>query len=136
MLIPQGVPVAALDFTGQGEGGQRLSTVVGEGKIAYPDDPAREAIAIEAGDYVRIGGLTSFYIDRLDWLTQRQVLRLQAHGQVDELRVGGQGATRDLRLTWFDSLQGFARLLAWLGFVGLVGRNAFAVWKKWRDIEE
>jgi len=135
-LIPQGVPVAALDFTRQGEGGQRMSTVVGEGKIAYPNDPAREAIAIEAGDYVHIGGWTSFYIDRLDWLTQRQVLRLQAHGQVDELRVRGKGATRDLRLTWFDSLQGFPRLLAWLAFVGMVGRNAFAVWKKWKEIEE
>lgn len=132
-LVPAGVRVAELDFTRLDAEGRRLSTLVGAGRITYPDDLAQKEMAVEAKDYVRIAGMQDFRIKTLEWRPEHGELRLRAQGQAGELRVGPEGAGRDARLTWFASLSGSPALVALFGILVWVFPTTVAGWKLWKE---
>lgn len=100
------IPVSAVDFTRQGPTGERRSTLIGPGSLAYPDLPAKGKVDLAPGEFVSIDGLERARIEALGITREagRVALRLRLDAVASWARVGVPGQPRDARLSWFDWL--------------------------------
>lgn len=101
------VPVSDLDFTRQGPTGERRSTLIGPGSLAYPDLPAKGKVELAAGEFVSVGGIEQARIESLGVNSEagRVGLGLILAATASQVRVGFEGQPRDARLSWFDWLR-------------------------------
>jgi TIR domain len=126
-LLPAPLRVSALDLAAQGPLGEPLSTVSGEGRIAYVGLEAAKGIDVKTGDFVVFRDLQNFYIRSVDFQPEPGMLRLLAGGVAGSLQSGPAGGIQERALTWFDwlwqqprSVQLFA-LVVWLFPTTLAG---------------
>jgi hypothetical protein len=134
-LFPsESIPVTALDFTRQVEGGDRVSSVVSAGEISYPDFPSVSKAAFRPPDLVNLDKLQGFWIQAIGLDPAIRALRLQLSGTADYLKTGSEGYTKDHRLTAFDVLWDKPVMIAVLGVLGWLLPTALAGYGMVREV--
>ena len=106
------IPISAIDFSRQDELGNRVSALVGEGRIGFAEDPQVAPHALQATDVVSLADLEQFHIRRITADPARKGLQLQMDGIAGDVTTRSGNASRDHRLTAFDVLMRRPMLLA------------------------
>jgi hypothetical protein len=118
-LFPsESIPVTAIDFERQGEGGDRVSSVVSRGEILYPEFTAVAKAAFKPPDFVGLDALEGFRIEQIGLDPEIRGLRLRLSGTAGFIRTGSQEYSKDHRLTAFDVVRGKPVMIAIIGVVG------------------
>jgi hypothetical protein len=113
LLFSEGaIPISAIDFSRQDELGNRVSALVGEGRIGFLEDPQAASHSLRASDVVLLADLERFHIRRITVDPGRKGLQLQMDGRAGVVTTRSGNAKRDHRLTAFDVLKRRPTLLA------------------------
>lgn len=129
-LLSRGLPITSIDLLTQDVDGEWLSTLVGEGKLSYPD---RELTAtLVAGEFLAVEGLRDFQLSRVDLDPQGGPLHISLEGTAQQIRSGPKGQARDHRLSLYDRwVRGHLvqSLAAWMtGWIALA-LTLFELWQ-------
>ncbi len=112
-----GIPVTALDFTRQGEMGNRVTTLMEGGQITYPEYPAIAKASFTASDFIGLDRLEKFRIEEIALDPEHKGMRFRLSGVAGHIRTGSRAFSRDHRLTRFDTLRQNVKLTALFGIV-------------------
>jgi hypothetical protein len=105
------IPVTALDFTRQIPQGLRVTSLLKEGEITYPDHPEIEKVVFKASDFIGLDHLDEFYVERLELDRENGGIHLNLVGVAGHLRTGSLGASIDHRLTLYDVVSHSPRMV-------------------------
>ena len=130
------IPVDTVDFTRQGSAGERLSSLVGEGSLAYPDFPFKEPLKIAANEFISLTGLEKARIASLGVanMHERAGLKLTLDAVARVMRIGTPEHPRDVRLTWFDWLWHQPMLRIFFAIVVWFFPTTLAGYKLWQEL--
>jgi hypothetical protein len=133
-LLSRDLPVKAFELLDQDTDGAWRSTLAGEGRLRYPDQPWELSLTLRAGEFLGVDGLRDFRLTRLDLVRKGGPLRLTLDGYAQKVRSGPQGLARDLRLSLYEQwVRGrvVQSLVAWVsGWIAL----ALGVEELWRRV--
>ncbi|HMH48619.1 MAG TPA: toll/interleukin-1 receptor domain-containing protein [Candidatus Acidoferrum sp.] len=107
------VPITAIDFTHQDDLGRRVSAVVAEGQLSYPDRPGAPPWMVRSGDIVTLERLQRFHIRRIAVDPARRGVKLDLEGIAGRVTTQQKYASTDHRLSLLGSL---TRKPGWVGF--------------------
>ncbi|MFN0301333.1 MAG: toll/interleukin-1 receptor domain-containing protein [Burkholderiales bacterium] len=135
--------IASLDFESQGRNNERVSTVVGAGRIAYSDAEGLKPIEVNKDHFVVLRAIDrgdrAFYLRRLQYVAgpdlESAMIHVTAGGSVASLVSGPAGAIRGRTLTWFDYASHQPLWAQLLALVGLVFPTTVAGWKLWKELK-
>ena len=82
------IPIRCIELLSLNQDGELESSLVGEGEVSYPDLPKKDKLSFSGSNYVWLGEISGFRIDRLSLDAQRQGIRVHASGRAPHLRVG------------------------------------------------
>lgn len=113
IIRPAAFEIDQLELLDQDPAGSPISSIRTGGTIRYPKYPERPAATVNAGDFLTLGDLKTFYLREVAFTQQEENLRLKFQGVAGKARIGpGEGSMRDLRLTQFDVLWSNQKLIA------------------------
>jgi hypothetical protein len=130
-----GIPVTSLDFTSQDKTGNRITSLVGDGEISYPDYPEIKRVSFKSPDYIRLDRLEKFNIETITLDSEHEGIRLRLHGITGHLGTGSHEFQRDHRLTCFDSLRQNPRLMALVSILVWMVPTAVGGYKMYRELK-
>lgn len=141
-IFPSGISITKLDFIWEDSvQGQKVmkTALVEEGEISYPAYPNIEPISFAASNFVFLGKLDTFQINKVAYDPEHKGIKIRLNGLVEEpLTIYPQGfpdKVRDYRLTHADTIaqaskfrQVMFEILLWLipiitGVVGIMTIN-------------
>jgi len=129
------IPVTSLDFTSQDKTGNRITSLVAEGEISYPDYPEIKRVSFKSPDYIRLDRLEKFNIETITMDSEHEGIRLRLHGITGQVRTGSHEFQRDHRLTCFDSLRQNPRLMALVSILVWMVPTAVGGYKMYRELK-
>jgi len=129
------LPITKLELFDRDEAdGELRSTLVGDGRLHYPDQPWEQPLTLRAGEFLAVEGLRDFRLARLDLVRQDGPLRLTLDGFAQKVRSGPRGLARDHRLSLYEQwVHGrlVQTLIAWItGWLAL----ALGLEELWRRV--
>jgi TIR domain len=105
------IPIAALDLTREDGLGNRVSAVVAESHLSYPDSPAAAPQPIPESDAIGLDRLRRFQVRRITLDPARRGMQLELEGIAGHVATSHGYVTKDHRLT---ALQVLKRRPGWL----------------------
>ena len=128
------IPVSTIDFTHQAVDGNRVTSLVDNGAMTYPDYPGIGEIPIRKGDFIGLDRLQRFQIEEMTLIPDKGI-ELQLNGIAEEIRLGSADFHRDRRLSRFDALWQMLPfqvigLLAWFFSTALMVSKFFSRLKR------
>jgi hypothetical protein len=96
--------VQAVHFRKQGVNGQLESAILGKGTVTYPEQPEAALQALERGDFLELGEEDPWLIEQLQLRPDGAGLEVRLVGKPREMILVSGGLTRDLRLTFLETV--------------------------------
>ena len=127
--------MTSLYFTSQDRTGNRITSLVAEGEISYPDGPQNERVSFRPPDFIGLDRLEKFNIETIELDSKHQGIRLRLHGIAGHVKTGSREFPRDLRLTRLDTLQQNPRLILFFSILVWVVPTAVGGYKKYRELK-
>jgi hypothetical protein len=130
------IPVTTIDFTRQGPTGERCSSLVGPGRLSYPDLPAKGSLDLETGELVSLDGLKGARIESLGVADAggQPGLTLALDGTAARIGIGTPEHPQDARLTWFDRVWAEPGLKALFAICVWLFPTTLAGWRLWGEL--
>jgi hypothetical protein len=110
MLSDQPITVSSLDFSRQGPTGQRVTALVEQGTLRYPDFEDLPVHTIPATDFVSIEPKKVLTIKHIMLLSDKPGLRFLLDGTAKHIQSGSAEFPIDHRLSKFDELRNNTKL--------------------------
>jgi hypothetical protein len=133
-LLPEPIRVSALDFTRRGANNGRVSTLVGEGKISYPDVPGEKSILVGKQDFLVVAINNEFSLRSVEFNQSAGRFVVKAGGVAASLRSGPDRLLRERSLNWFDWLRSRSWIAQGLAIVTWLSATVFAARKLFKDL--
>ena len=134
--IFSGIPVTTLDFTIQGELGERVSALTGKGIITFPDYPHLGSVSITKDDAIGLDHLDRFTIKQVSLSENGSGLHLVGDGMAKQIRTKtGQIPIQSRRLTAFDALWHNARLAVLFTIVAAIFSASLGAYRLWKEFK-
>ncbi len=131
------IPIATVDFTRQGPGGEHEGSLVAPGTLSYPDAPNKAPVAVSATDFVSLGPIEKARIKRVSVASDggRTGLKLTLDAVVAlGARIGTPEQPQDARLTWFDWIWDSPALRILFSIAGWLFPTSLAGYKLWQTL--
>ena len=107
------IPITAIDFSRQDALGRRVSAVVADGQLSYPDRPSAMPWTVRSADAIVLDRLQRFQIRRVAVDAARGGMRLDLEGIAGRVITQRAYGSTDHRLS---ALAGLTRKPGWWGF--------------------
>jgi hypothetical protein len=130
-----GIPVTALDFTRQDETGNRITALVRDGEISYPDYPKLGKIFVKASDFIGLDRLERFRIEQIALDREHQGIRFRLNGVTGHVRTGSAEFPKDHRLTRLDAIWQNPRVTGLLSLVAWALPTSVGAYKLYREVK-
>lgn len=104
VLSEEAIPIKAIDFSKQDDSGQAVTTLVGPGKLEFPDFSQFSAKTIAGSDFVHIEPYKILMINRITLLHDKPGLMFSLDGIAKTIQTGSNGSFIDHRVSLSDSL--------------------------------
>ncbi len=128
------VPITIVGYTRQDdETGVRLTTLVKDGEITYPDYPKFEKVSFKPPDFIGLDGLNKFSIDEIALDIKHKGIRFRLEGFAAHIRTGSPQFPKDHRLTSFDTLWGNPRLMVLWSIIVWLLPTTVGVYKLYKE---
>jgi hypothetical protein len=134
LFSPDGVAVDAIEVTRQGPLGKLESSITGKSEITFPDDPKADVITLNTADFVVLGALKRFRIEKIAVDPATHSVQLIAGGTAGVLRTGKEGFVQDRRITYFDRLWHNPQLILLFSIVVWVFPTTVAGYKLYKEV--
>jgi hypothetical protein len=134
VFSPDDIPVDAIDLTRQGSLGSVESSIVGTSEITYPDDPKVESVRLNSTQFLVLGDLKQFRIEKIDLDPSTHSLQLTAGGIAGVIRTGTAGFGQDRRLTYFDRLWHSSQLILLFSIAVWLFPTTVAGYKLYKEV--
>jgi hypothetical protein len=134
VFSPDDIPVDAIDLTRQGSLGRVESSIVGTSEITYPDDPKVESVTLNSTQFLAIGDLKQFRIEKIELDPSTHSLQLTAGGIAGVIRTGTAGFGQDRRLTYFDRLWHSSQLILLFSIAVWLFPTTVAGYKLYKEV--
>jgi hypothetical protein len=134
VFSPHGVGVDAIEVTRQGPLGKLESSITGKSEITYPDDPKADGIPLNTADFIVLGELKRFRIEKIELDPATHSMQLTAGGMAGVLRTGKEGFGQDRRITNFYRLWHSPQLILLFGIVIWVFPTTVAGYKLYKEV--
>jgi hypothetical protein len=134
MFSSDGVAVDAIEVTRQGPLGKLESSITGKSEITFPDDPKADAITLNTADFVVLGALKRFRIEKIVLDPATHSVQLIAGGTAGVLRTRKEGFVKDRRITYFERLWHNPQLILLFSIVVWVFPTTVAGYKLYKEI--
>lgn len=129
------IPVEALDFTRLNAKGEYETTVVRDGRISYPDYPEIEEVVLRGSDFVKLGKLNDFYIERIALDQDNNGIVFRLHGIAGYIKSGAHGFSKDHRLSAFDKLWNNPRLVILFSIIIWVFPTTVGAYRLFKELK-
>jgi len=126
-------PVVSMDFTKQDSSGGRVSALIGEGTISYPDYPHLGSVPLKEGEAIGLERLDKFTIERVALQPKGRGLKVVGYGLVKQVRSKRGNLPIEHHLTVFNAVWHTARpavLVTILAAILTTSLGAYRIWKR------
>jgi hypothetical protein len=127
-------PVDAIDLTRQSTLGSVESSIVAKSDITYPDDPKAETITLEPSQFLTLGNLKKFRIEKIELDASTHSLQLTADGIAGIIRTGTAEFPQDRRITYFDRIWHNPQLTLLFSIVVWIFPTTIAGYKLYKEV--
>lgn len=127
-------PVDAIDLTRQSALGSVESSIVGKSDITYPDDPKAETITLEPSQFLTLGNLKKFRIEKIELDTSTHSLHVIADGIAGIIHTGTAEFPQDRRITYFDRIWHNPQLTLLFSIVVWIFPTTIAGYKLYKEV--
>ncbi len=134
VFSPDEIPVDAIDLTRQSSLGSVESSIVGTSEIVYADDPKAERVALSPSQFLAVGDLKQFRIEKIELDPSTHSLQLTASGIAGVIRTGTAGFGQDRRLTYFERVWHNPELILLFGIAVWVFPTTVAGYKLYKEV--
>jgi hypothetical protein len=131
-----GIPVAAMDLSKQNLYGERVSALMGEGTITFPDYPDLiKEVSVNKDDAIGLEQLDQFTIKEITQSKQGGGLHLVGSGMAKQVRTKSGQIPIQRSLTALDALWHNARLAVLVTIIVTVFTTSLGVYRLWKEFK-
>jgi hypothetical protein len=116
LRIGNDISVASVDFTVLDDIGRRVSSIVDESAVSFPDSKLLPERRLTASEPLEIRDIKRALLREVRYDATRSLLIVSFEGEVGSLRTGFRGVTDDVRSNALSRLRNKQPLLLWLLF--------------------
>ncbi len=130
-----GIPVVTMDLTKQDSSGERISALIGQGTISFPDYPHLGTVPLNESEAVGLEQLDKFTIERVTVRPEGNGLNIVGHGLVKQVRTKRGEIPIQHSLTALDALWHNARLAVFVAIVSAVFTTSLGAYRLWKEFK-
>jgi hypothetical protein len=128
-------PVVAMDFTKQDPSGERVSALVGQGTIGFPDYPHLGSVPLNEGEAIGLERLDKFMIQRVTLQPGGGGMNVVGHGLVKQIRTRRGDIPIQHSLTALDALWHNSRLAVFVTIIATVFTTSLGAYRFWKEFK-
>lgn len=129
------IPVTTLDFTRQESSGERVSALIGEGTMTFPDYPHLGTVPIKKSEAIGLEHLDRFTIKEISLTAKASGMHLVADGMAKQIRTKDGQIPVQHRLTALDALWHNARLAVLFTIITAVFTISLGAYRLWKEFK-
>jgi hypothetical protein len=129
------IPVIAMDFTKQDPSGERVSALIGQGTIGFPDYPHLGSVPLKEGEAIGLERLDKFMIQRVTLLPGGGGMNVVGYGLVKQIRTKRGEIPIQHNLTALDAMWHNARLAVLVAIVSAVFTTSLGAYRLWKEFK-
>ena len=129
------VPVVTMDFTKQDRSGERVSALIGQGTITFPDYPHLGRVQLNEGEAVGLERLDKFTIQRVTLQPGGGGMNVVGYGLVKQIRTKRGDIQLQHSLPALDVLWHNARLAVFVAIVSAVFTTSLGAYRLWKEFK-
>jgi TIR domain len=129
------IPVTTLDFTKQESSGERVSALIGEGTMTFPDYPHLGTVPIKKNEAIGLEQLDRFTIQEISLTAKASGMHLVADGMAKQIRTKNGQIPVQHRLTALDALWHNARLAVVFTIITAVFTASLGAYRLWKEFK-
>jgi hypothetical protein len=137
-MVEETISVAEIDFDRQGSRGKRISTLITDGEIQYPDYRTILARTIPAGYALRVAPEVALQLLTLELtrIGDQTAILMKLGGEARTIRSGTRPSPTDYRLNRFDMLWNDPTLIAVFTVAAWIFATTVGVWNFWKELRK
>jgi hypothetical protein len=129
------MPVVTMDFTQQDPSGERVSALIGQGRITFPDYPHLGSVPLNDGEAVGLEGMDKFTIQRVTLQPDGEAFNVVGYGVVKQIRTKRGEIPIQHRLTALDALWHNAWLAVFVMIIASVFTTSLGAYRLWKEFK-
>jgi hypothetical protein len=133
--IFRGIPVVTLDFTKQDSSGERVSALIGQGAVSFPDYPHLGSVPLKEGEAIGLERLDKFMIQRVTLQPGGGGMNVVGYGLVKQIRTKRGDIPIQHSLTALDALWHHARLAVFVTIIATVFTTSLGAYRLWKEFK-
>jgi hypothetical protein len=129
------IPAVTMDFTKQDPSGQRVSALIGQGTVTFPDYPHLTHVQLNEGEAIGLERLDKFTIQRVTLQPGGGGMNVVGYGLVKQIRTRRGEIPIQHRLTALDALWHNARLAVFVTIIATVFTTSLGAYRLWKEFK-
>ena len=130
-----GIPVVTMDLSMQDSSGERVSALIGQGTVSFPDYPHLGHVQLTEGEAIGLERLDKFTIQRVTLQPGGGGMNVVGYGLVKQVRTKRGEIPIQHSLTALDALWHNARLAVFATIIVTVFATSLGAYRLWKEFK-
>lgn len=129
------IPVVSMDFTKQDASGERVSALMGQGTISFPDYPHLGNVPLTEGEAIGLERMDKFTIERVTLRSDGKGMDVVGYGLVKQIQTKRGEIPIQHSLTALVALWNNAWLAVFLTIIATVFTTSLGAYRLWKEFK-